>query len=393
MPKGKSRRDLASRRSRKTPYLSNHGQEKEALTANSSEIQGSSLKKDWEDATCAVCMDFPHNAVLLLCSSHDKGCRPYMCATSYRHSNCLDQFRKAYTKSSSATDVTNTADHSVESSTSSLEPVTVPRSENGILDNGRSALGLQRFGFPRSVISDSEDASLDGDSTPMIGSTLNSPREKWEVPELACPLCRGQVKGWTVVEPARKYLNAKTRSCSHDSCTFVGTYDELRKHARLEHPLARPQEIDPDRERKWRRLERQREHDDVISTIRSTMPGAMVFGDYVIEGSNFGNDSDDLDFPGDESNWLNVFLLFQAFGPAANIATSRNIPSRLRGLARGYPRLGIPPIVRQGLWGENVHGSPASEGNMSGSSDAREGRAGSARRRRRSRRRSSDSLI
>jgi hypothetical protein len=194
----------------------------------------------------------------------------------------------------------------VESSTSSLEPVTVPRSENAILDNERSASDLQKFGLPRSAISDSKDASWVGDSTPTIGSTLNRPREKWEVPELACPLYRGQVKGWTVVEPARKYLSAKTRSCSHDSCTFVGTCEELQKHARLEHPLARPREIDPDCERKWRRLERQCEHDDVISTIRSTMPGVMVFGDYVIEGSNFGNDSDDLDFPGDESNWLNV---------------------------------------------------------------------------------------
>jgi len=54
------------------------------------------------------------------------------------------------------------------------------------------------------------------------------------------------VKGWTVVEPTKKYLSAKTRSCSHDSCTFVGTSEELRKHARLEHPLAWPREIDPD---------------------------------------------------------------------------------------------------------------------------------------------------
>ncbi|GAB2271978.1 hypothetical protein Dimus_038941 [Dionaea muscipula] len=57
-----------------------------------------SEKKDWEAAACAVCMEFPHNAVLLLCSSHNKGCRPYMCATGHRFSNCLDQYRKAYTK-------------------------------------------------------------------------------------------------------------------------------------------------------------------------------------------------------------------------------------------------------------------------------------------------------
>uniref|UniRef100_A0A7N0TW75 Uncharacterized protein n=1 Tax=Kalanchoe fedtschenkoi TaxID=63787 RepID=A0A7N0TW75_KALFE len=78
------------------------------------------LAKDWEGATCSVCMECPHNAVLLLCSSHDKGCRPYMCGTSLRFSNCLDQYKKAYTK---------------------------------------------------------------------VG-------EKCEVSALACPLCRGQVKGW-----------------------------------------------------------------------------------------------------------------------------------------------------------------------------------------------------
>ncbi|XP_051119338.1 uncharacterized protein LOC127243393 [Andrographis paniculata] len=52
-------------------------------------------EKEWEEARCPICMEHPHNAVLLLCSSHDKGCRPFICDTSYRHSNCLDQFRKS----------------------------------------------------------------------------------------------------------------------------------------------------------------------------------------------------------------------------------------------------------------------------------------------------------
>ncbi|CAJ2670785.1 unnamed protein product [Trifolium pratense] len=54
-------------------------------------------KKECEDVTCSVCMEYPHNAVLL-CSSHDKCCRPYMCGTSLRHSHCLDHYKKAYTK-------------------------------------------------------------------------------------------------------------------------------------------------------------------------------------------------------------------------------------------------------------------------------------------------------
>ncbi|KAK9060461.1 hypothetical protein SSX86_021165 [Deinandra increscens subsp. villosa] len=52
-------------------------------------------ENECEEARCPICMEHPHNAVLLLCSSHEKGCRPYMCDTSSRHSNCLDQFRKS----------------------------------------------------------------------------------------------------------------------------------------------------------------------------------------------------------------------------------------------------------------------------------------------------------
>ncbi|CBI23881.3 unnamed protein product, partial [Vitis vinifera] len=215
MAKGsRGRRRIASRQFRPTPYPLPSGNQDVSEEIYSKKCCKSLEKKDWEDATCSVCMEYPHNAVLLLCSSHDKGCRPYMCGTSFRYSNCLDQYKKAYTK-------------------------------------------------------------------------------KCEVTELACPLCRGQVKGWTVVEPAREYLNAKKRSCMQDNCSFVGNYKELRKHVRAEHPSAQPREVDPILEQKWRRLERERERDDVISTIRSSMPGAMVFGDYVIEGNHYDFDSDE----------------------------------------------------------------------------------------------------
>lgn len=200
-------------------------------------------KKDWEDATCSVCMEFPHNAVLLLCSSYNKGCRPYMCATSNRYSNCLEQYKKAYTKVASA---------------QSSEQL-----DGSIGNIGSSSDGVQ-------------------------------PNEKVEVPELLCPLCRGQVKGWTVVEPARKYLNAKKRTCMQEKCTFVGNYKELRKHVKAKHPLARPRAVDPVLEEKWKRLECERERSDVISTIISSTPGAVVLGDYVLEPnqSNFYSDYD-----------------------------------------------------------------------------------------------------
>ncbi|XP_057973750.1 uncharacterized protein LOC131161796 [Malania oleifera] len=194
-------------------------------------------KKEWDNAVCSVCLEFPHSAVLLLCSSYNKGCRPYMCATSYRYSNCLDQYKKAYTK---------------VTSTESTQPWHM------VTDN----------------LTDRPDSG--------------GPDKKMEVLELPCPLCRGQVKGWTVVEPARKYLNSKKRTCMQDGCSFVGTYKELRKHVKVEHPFARPREVDPVLEEKWKRLEHEREWEDVMSTISSSMPGAVVMGDYVIEGNFHG---------------------------------------------------------------------------------------------------------
>ncbi|XP_057503289.1 uncharacterized protein LOC130786869 [Actinidia eriantha] len=203
-------------------------------------------KKEWKDATCSVCLEYPHNAVLLLCSSYNKGCRPYMCATSNRYSNCLEQYKKAYTK------VTSTQ---------------ITEQGHGSMDDSGFSLGL------------------------------GCPSENAEASEILCPLCRGQVKGWTVVEPARNYLNTKRRTCMQENCAFVGTYEELRKHVKAKHPRARPREVDPSLAAKWKRLEREREREDVISTIRSSMPGAIVMGDYVIERNyrGFSGDYYDVD--------------------------------------------------------------------------------------------------
>ncbi|XP_052190998.1 uncharacterized protein LOC127800435 isoform X2 [Diospyros lotus] len=220
-------------------------------------------KKEWENATCSVCMEYPHNSVLLLCSSYNNGCRPYMCATSDRYSNCLEQYKKAYTKVTSV------------------------------------------------QMSEPSHESIDH---LFFSPGLGCPNEKREVPELLCPLCRGQVKGWTVVEPARKYFNTKRRTCAQDNCSFVGTYKELRKHARVEHPLARPREVDPSLAEKWKRLEHERERDDVISTIRSSMPGAIVIGDYVIETNNrfFPGGYNMGDYLGD------AIVRFESFGGGRN---------------------------------------------------------------------------
>ncbi|KAJ6774307.1 hypothetical protein OIU79_017670 [Salix purpurea] len=204
-----------------------------------------SEKKDWEGATCSVCLEHPHNAVLLLCSSYNKGCRPYMCATSRRFSNCLEQFKKSYTKAT---------------------PTEGAQQENSSLDHS--------------------SLSLNAEPT----------YERAEVPELLCPLCRGQVKGWTVVEQARKHLNAKKRTCMQDKCSFAGTYKQLRKHVKAKHPLARPRAVDPLLKEKWKKLECERDRNDVISTIMSSTPGALVLGDYVIEpGYNGAHNEYDSD--------------------------------------------------------------------------------------------------
>ncbi|KAH7847180.1 hypothetical protein Vadar_022936 [Vaccinium darrowii] len=54
----------------------------------------------WDDVVCPICLDFPHNGVLLQCSSYEKGCRPFVCDTDHLHSNCLDRFKTAYGMSS-----------------------------------------------------------------------------------------------------------------------------------------------------------------------------------------------------------------------------------------------------------------------------------------------------
>ncbi|XP_030545225.1 uncharacterized protein LOC115751452 [Rhodamnia argentea] len=215
------------------------------------------FEKEWDQATCSVCMEYPHNAVLLLCSSYDKGCRPYMCATGRRYSNCLEQYKKAYTK---VTEVPNT------------------REGNG--------------------------------SIPCASIICGQTNEKIEISELLCPLCRGQVKGWTVVEQARKYLNRKKRTCMQDKCTFLGSYRQICKHVKKEHPSAQPRAVDPLLKEKWKVLEQQRERNDVISTIMSSTPGAVMVGDYVLEPNHRDSFSD---YSSEEYSDRDMFR-FESFG-------------------------------------------------------------------------------
>ncbi|EEF30846.1 uncharacterized protein LOC8258348 [Ricinus communis] len=187
--------------------------------------------KQWEEVRCPICMEHPHNAVLLRCSSFDKGCRPFICNTSYRHSNCLDQFCK--------------------SSVSSPSTITIQEIPSG---RANSCLSAQ---------------------TDVNGSESQH--------KLACPLCRGEIYGWFVVDPARKFMNSKTRSCSYENCDFAGNYLELRKHARSDHPTVRPLEVHPERQHNWARLERGVHLSDLRGLITLMNGGGGEEGDVDVE--------------------------------------------------------------------------------------------------------------
>ncbi|CAL9092476.1 unnamed protein product, partial [Musa textilis] len=273
------------RRSRAAPFPSGSSSRNQPESAESAKDI-----KEWEEVRCPVCMEHPHNAVLLLCSSHDKGCRPFMCDTSYRHSNCLDQYRKAFSGSK-------------------------PPQDNG----------------------DTQQPN-----------------------KLSCPLCRGSVTGWTVVEPARRYMNAKTRSCSTESCAFIGIYGELRKHARKEHPTVRPSEADPERQQDWRRMERQRDLGDLFSMFRSAVTREE-------DEVNISEDDEETNgsmfiFPS-----VTMFLVVHVHREGGNDTGRSSLPrsfisSSLRGSSRGRRRSGVVP------WGESLSNS-TSTGTHDGAND------------------------
>lgn len=223
MPKDRRVQSLSFDRSRASPYPCNSSSRDHK--SNKLEIPLGSLEdtREWEEVRCPICLEHPHNAVLLHCSSFEKGCQPYMCNTSYRHSNCLDQFFKT----------------------------AMPTTSSGIRQDISSA-GLNVYGT-------ADEASLSVQSRHDV---------RLLQPKLCCPLCRGEICGYSVVEGARQFMNSKVRSCSSENCDFSGSYSELRKHARLDHPSTRPAEVDPERQHNWRRLEDIRGFRDFLSMMQ-----------------------------------------------------------------------------------------------------------------------------
>ncbi|XP_027330138.1 uncharacterized protein LOC113846269 [Abrus precatorius] len=323
MPKERRDRSLSQDSSRASPYPSSSS--RSGRSAPKTLLESEENVKEWEDARCPVCMEHPHNAVLLICSSHEKGCRPYMCNTSHRHSNCLDQFRKSFAETET--------------------PSIIPQVESQISNTNPS----QVRGAEADTVDVQEERS-EGSVTMQPLSCENDTKSN-----LVCPLCRGQIKEWKVVEAARHFMNEKSRSCSCETCNFSGTYTDLRKHARIEHPLERPSAVDPERQRNWRRLERQRDLGDLLSTLQTS------FGE---------NRVDDGIPPIDDGGLLAVFFLI--LQPAS--------------VSRGTPGTRLQMRIRRPttLWGETYEGESgsASRDDANESSDG-----GSDSRRRRVRRR------
>lgn len=345
--------------------------------STSSITDSSALHKELDEASCPICMDHPHNAVLLLCSAREKGCRSFICDTSYRHSNCLDRFKKLRASRSNDQSHENTsAADRTESSVIGLLPGSssnVTTELSGVqataeIQETQNHSDYGNGGIVQLQTSDTAPEQVNFSTDTSAGRLLQDASLN-----LMCPLCRGAVSGWKIEKEARQYLDLKQRSCSHESCSFVGNYQELRRHARRAHPTKCPADIDPSRQRAWQNLEHQRDYGDIMSVIRSSMPNAVVFGDYVIE-------NEDTRDP--QSSWWSTFVLFQM----VNRNTSRRGLPQNRQRSRPWTRqrhVSRDFTSRRHQWGESSSRPRAEDDSWNRSSRRSEDPSPRPRRRRR----------
>ncbi|ESQ32896.1 hypothetical protein EUTSA_v10004489mg [Eutrema salsugineum] len=310
MPKERKQRSVSHEKFRGSPLYC-ECESSRALKPSDKQV------KEWEEARCPVCMEHPHNGILLICSSYENGCRPYMCDTSHRHSNCFDQFRKA------------------SKQTPPQEETNVPTETQGVASDS-TAVNLREEALPEFTVVNVREGERVAEVEGIVATEDDQEKTK---PKLTCPLCRGHIKEWVVVEAARCFMNSKHRSCSSETCDFSGTYSDLRKHARLQHPGVRPSQADPERQRGWRRLERQRDLGDLLSTLQSS------FG-----GEERSNDDGILSF--DDGGWLTVFFLIRVFRPESS-GSRRS--SSWSGTSRARSQIGVRRRSSR-LWGEGYEG-------------------------------------
>ncbi|XP_031744391.1 uncharacterized protein LOC101208460 isoform X4 [Cucumis sativus] len=314
------------------------------------------------------------NSIKFCFYSHHKGCKPYICDTSHRHSNCFDQFKKLREETRKSPRLSSPLPinpYSFSNPSTNNLGLSIDLNEvddnqninerNTVASAGLPGLALGDNGTENSnrTVDTNEAGDMDtagsGSITERVDQEGLDAGNSSEYSNLKCPMCRGAVLGLEVIEEAREYLNLKKRSCSRETCSFSGNYQELRRHARRVHPTSRPAVIDPSRERAWRRLERQREVGDVVSAIRSAMPGALVVGDYVIENGDGmvagerDNGTGDVNGP-----LLTSFFLFHMFG---SVEGAREPRPRSRSWVRHRRSGGGTPVSeRRFLWGENLLG-------------------------------------
>lgn len=215
MPKDRRVSPLSSHRDKASPYPCI------SKDSNRSKLENSlaPVVAEWKEARCPICMEYPHNAVLLICSSITKGCRPYICDTSSRHSNCLDQF------------------------------LNVPGGE----------LLKEKIYF----------AQMQSSWIPVILNIFSRRSIEGRIPQITCPFCRGLIIACAVMHDVRFYMNKKVRICSLEDCNFSGNYVELRKHARREHPNVKPLDTDPERQADWQRLMHEMDVRDTLNLVES----------------------------------------------------------------------------------------------------------------------------
>ncbi|XP_062187210.1 uncharacterized protein LOC133890718 isoform X2 [Phragmites australis] len=218
-------------------------------------------------------------------------------------------------------------------------------------NSGQSPDGILRSESEIANYQDSTNSALSVEGSIVTGECHDAMQSSAEV---KCPLCRGSVSGWTPAGEVRQYLDKKLRTCSHDSCKFVGTYEQLREHARTAHLLTKPAHVDHSRKRSWDRLEREQEIGDVISAIRSQIPGALIVGDYVIETRDTMSPGIDS---GDESSeeWWSL-VRDQVESPDSRLGSPRLWPNETLGSPSIWPdeRHGLQRLVPQ----NNNRGSP-----------------------------------
>lgn len=352
----------------------------DAKGSTSSAADICSLHKEWDEASCPICMDHPHNAVLLLCSSHDKGCRSYICDTSYRHSNCLDRFKKMGVDLSSGPSrpILSYVETSGSERPGLQEPLPhnltsesifrVPRARRNLVEiHEDSSFGVSNEGHSDRVLAMLEERGreelnrylerqrigTEPDSHAGNGHDESGGGNSWDLNlNLKCPLCRGAVRGIKIVKEAREYLDLKQRTCSRESCLFSGNYRELRRHARRVHPMTRPADVDPSRQRAWHHLEHQREYGDIVSAIRSAMPGAIMLGDYVVDDGDRFPDEGNSSLGEGIGSWWTTFFLFHMIDPTASVDEPRNLSRAWRRHRRSSGAFS----GRRHIWGENLLG-------------------------------------